>query len=129
TGYSSSTSETYVIGCAVDAPLDASDCGHGSTSTTQPVAHAERMFIRSSGHRSNILGDYDRFGCGSGSASDGTTYFACLFSKGGASSTPTDYVLPRVTNETGKGATYGYGFTRRFYATLSDSGGLRVGSV
>ena len=130
TGYSSSTTESYAIGCALGA---SSGCPGGTTDTITSVSHAERMFMNSSGHRANILGDYDRFGCGSGQSSDGSAYFACLFSKGGAatttSATTTDTTRPRVTYQTGKGATYAYGYSRRFYATLSDAGGLRSAKV
>ena len=130
TGYSSSTTESYAIGCALGA---SSGCPGGTTDTITSVSHAERMFMNSSGHRANILGNYDRFGCGSGRASDGSAYFSCLFSLGGSAgtsaTTSTDTTRPRVTYQTGKGATYAYGYSRRFYATVSDAGGLRAAKV
>ena len=44
--------------------------------------------MNSAGHRSNILGGFDRFGCGSGIGADGTVYVACVFSLGGQDPIP-----------------------------------------
>jgi uncharacterized protein YkwD len=121
TGYPTNTTSTYDTGCAIGV---SSGCPGGSTTTISAVARAQRMFMDSSGHRANILGAYDRFGCGSGMSTDGVAYFACLFSKGGPTSLPFpsgDTIRPRVTHQTGKGATYIRGYARRFYATLSDN--------
>ena len=85
--------------------------------------------MNSTGHRANILGGWDRFGCGAGSASDGGVYYTCIFSVGGPAKPVTDAVLPRVTNETGKSGNYPRGYSRNFYATVSDNVGLRSASV
>ena len=128
TGYSATTTSTYAIGCAAGS---SSGCPGGTTTTITSVAHAERMFMDSSGHRSNVMGAYDRFGCGSGLTADGVSYFACLFSNGGPTtvSPSVDTTRPRVTSQTGKGATYVKGYARRFYATYSDNVGLASGKV
>ncbi len=77
-GYGAGTM-TYSVGC----DLDGSNCAGTSVGTLPTVAVAERGFMNSAPHRANILGNYDRFGCGSAVSSDGRTYFACLFSLGG----------------------------------------------
>ncbi len=85
--------------------------------------------MNSAGHRANILGSYDRYGCASGVASDGGVYYTCVFSRGGPALAVTDAVLPRVGSETGKGGVFTRGRAHTFYATLSDNVGLRSGSV
>jgi uncharacterized protein YkwD len=70
---------SYGYGCA----LDGTGCA-GTTPTTKTVEVAQRGFMQSSGHRTNILAGYDRFGCGSALAADGGRYYACVFSLGGA---------------------------------------------
>jgi uncharacterized protein YkwD len=128
--YSISTQSTYDTGCA---PNTSSGCPGAATTAITAVAVAQRGFMNSTGHRDNLLGTYtayDRFGCGSGRTSDGHVYFSCLFSKGGPTAlSGGDTTRPRITYETGKGAVYSYGSTRHFYATLSDGGGLKSGSV
>ena len=56
----------YQFGCA----LDGTAC-RGSTDSIATVAAAEHQFMMSAGHRAAILGTYDRFGCGSGTAATG----------------------------------------------------------
>jgi hypothetical protein len=126
---------TYDPGCAAGTT---SGCPGDETSTLPTVAAAQWAFMNSSGHRANLLGDYDRFGCGSGVGATGKVFYACLFSKGGPVSAPTgtttgtttptgDTTRPRVTNETGRNATYRRGYTRTFSATLSDN--VRVKAI
>jgi uncharacterized protein YkwD/methionine-rich copper-binding protein CopC len=73
------TAARYKYGCSSSGY----NC-NGTTSTTAPVGTVQRMWMRSSGHRVNILNsNYDRFGCGAWDTSDGHKYFACIFAKGG----------------------------------------------
>lgn len=89
------TSATYAYGCAID--------GTGCTGTTvapATVAAAQQGFMRSSGHRANILGAYDRFGCGSAVTATGRRYYTCVFSLGGpplATPAPTATPTPAPT--------------------------------
>src|SRR5512146_1098817 len=70
---------TYVPGCDVNG----ANCAGTPIASTGRAAGVEGDFMRSPGHRTNILYGYDRFGCASAQAADGRTYFTCLFSKGG----------------------------------------------
>ncbi|MCU0482992.1 MAG: CAP domain-containing protein [Chloroflexi bacterium] len=74
---------TYKVGCA----LDGTGCA-SSTPSISTVAVAQRGFMSSDGHRRNILGSYDRFGCGSALGADGWYYYACVFSMGGPAIAP-----------------------------------------
>lgn len=87
-------SATYAYGCAIDG----TGCT-GTTTTPKTVEVAERLFMQSAGHRSNILNSFDRFGCGSSLAGNGGRYYACVFSLGGpaASPTPTPTPTPNPT--------------------------------
>ena len=129
-GYSTTTSATYGIGCPTGTKGvgPTSNC-KGSTTTRTSVAVAQRGFMNSAGHRANILGSYDRYGCASGVASDGGVYYTCVFSRGGPAVAVTDAVLPRVSSETGRSGIFSRGVAHRFYATLSDNVGLRSGFV
>ena len=69
----------YTPGC----DLSGADCRGASTASVADVAMAEHQFITSPEHRANILGHYDRFGCGAARASGDQLYVACLFSLGG----------------------------------------------
>lgn len=84
----------YGYGCAPDG----TGCA-GSTPTIKTVEVAERGFMQSPGHRASILGGFDRFGCGSAFAADGSRYYACVFSLGGppAVPTPTPTATPPAT--------------------------------
>ncbi len=130
-GYSTTSTVTYGTGCALGAggTNPSSGCKGSEPGVIYSVAIAQRGFMNSSGHRANLLGDYDRFGCASAIASDHGVYYTCVFSKGGPAVAVTDAVLPRVTSETGKGATFPRGRAHTFYATLSDNAGLRSGYV
>jgi hypothetical protein len=65
-----------------------------STWTYATTGHGALSWMGSSSHRAVILGTYDRIGCGAWTAS-GKYYYACLFSKGGAS--PEGTVAPPTT--------------------------------
>jgi hypothetical protein len=88
------TIATYSYGCAIDG----TGC-KGTTAAPATVAAAQQGFMRSSGHRANILGSYDRFGCGSAVTATGRRYYTCLFSLGGPplatpAPTPTPTPIP-----------------------------------
>jgi uncharacterized protein YkwD len=70
---------TYAPGCGPDG----AGCRGVPTSSIADVAAAERAFMSSSVHRANILGAYDRFGCGVARTGAGALYVTCLFSQGG----------------------------------------------
>ncbi len=70
---------TYAPGCDADG----SGCRGVPTGSIADVAAAERAFMASSDHRANILGGYDRFGCGVARTGAGALYVTCLFSRGG----------------------------------------------
>ena len=86
---------TYSYGCA----LDGTGCA-GTTPAPKTVEVAERGFMQSPGHRTNILAGYDRFGCGSALAADGGRYYACVFSLGGAAVAPTPTPTPTPATPT-----------------------------
>jgi len=111
------TAAAYTVGC------DALGANCGSTTpSTATVGAAERELMMSPWHRDNVLGAYDRFGCGSASAADGDVYYACLFSLGGPAAAPApDTTPPRVTSVTGRNASFSRYAGRTFAATLSDN--------
>ena len=84
--YPTGSTATYDTGCAIG---QSTGCPGASTSGVLSVVAAEQAFMNSAGHRSNILGDYDRFGCGATTTAAGRTYYACLFSRGGPTGTTT----------------------------------------
>ncbi len=115
----------YQFGCA----LDGTAC-RGSTDSIATVAAAEHQFMMSAGHRAAILGTYDRFGCGSGTAATGVSYYACLFSLGGTAATtaapvapaaPADTVAPRIARLTGVIHYLRRGYGHTFGASVSDN--------
>jgi hypothetical protein len=122
---------TYSYGCAIDG----TGCA-GTTSTSKTVEVAERGFMQSAGHRSNILNSYDRFGCGSSLASDGSRYYACVFSLGAPPAaptpTPTPTLPPGVVADTIPPAFVGFtgtstvhlGYRRTIGTTVADDRGL-----
>jgi len=88
------TAATYKYGCSSSG----TGCD-GTTTSTAPVATVQRMWMRSSGHRYNILAGYDRFGCAAWDRNDGQTYFACIFARGGPK--PIDGSAPNVSGLAG----------------------------
>jgi hypothetical protein len=116
------TGATYKYGCSSTG----TGC-NGSTTTTAPVATVQKMWMRSSGHRYNILtAGYDRFGCAAWDRSDGKKYFACIFAKGGTK--PIDGTAPSVSGLSGDDSLRRTD-TSTFSATLGDAYGLSDGSV
>ncbi len=123
-------STTYAYGCAIDG----TGC-KGTTTTPKTVEVAERGFMQSAGHRSNILNSFDRFGCGSSLAGSGRRYYACVFSLGGPAPTPTptptpspspapDLTRPSIVRLTGTSAV-GAGHGRTVGITVADNRSLR----
>ena len=115
------TAARYKYGCSSTG----TSCD-GSTTSTAPVATVQKMWMRSSGHRYNILAGYDRFGCAAWDRSDGRKFFACIFAKGGPK--PLDGSAPTV------GSLSGSDSLRRteqatFSATVGDGFRLSDGSV
>lgn len=74
---------TYQSGCDING----NNCAGPVATVPATVAVAEKGFMMSSGHRANILGTYDRFGCGAAFGSTGW-YYACVFSLGGPALQP-----------------------------------------
>jgi hypothetical protein len=93
-GYSTAAA-TYAYGCPLGG-ADGPACA-GTTTTPKTVEVAQRGFMQSSGHRDNLLGGFDRFGCGSAVAADGGRYFTCVFSLGGPTPTATPTPTPAPT--------------------------------
>ena len=89
------TAATYKYGCSSSG----SGCD-GTTTSTAPVATVQRMWMRSSGHRYNVLAGYDRFGCAAWDRSDGKKFFACIFARGGPK--PIDGSAPSVSGLSGR---------------------------
>jgi hypothetical protein len=72
------TGVMYAYGCNA-----AGSACVGARRRRTPIAIAQQSFMQSAGHRANILGDYDRFGCAPWREGTGPIYYTCLFSKGG----------------------------------------------
>jgi hypothetical protein len=88
------TGATYKFGCSSTG----SGCD-GTTTSTAPVATVQKMWMRSSGHRYNIMARYDRFGCAAWDRSDGRKFFACIFARGGPK--PIDGTAPSIGSLSG----------------------------
>ncbi|HEU4572994.1 MAG TPA: CAP domain-containing protein [Candidatus Limnocylindrales bacterium] len=112
----------YHYGCR----LDGTGCSATRTTwTTASAAAAMSGWMRSSGHRSLVLGNYDRVGCGAWQSPGGVRYYSCLFSLGGPDRR--DLTNPTVSLVTGKGATVSGVVT--FAATFGDNYRLSDGWV
>ena len=117
------TGATYKYGCTSSG----TSC-KGSTKSTAPVATVQKMWMRSTGHRSNILNsNYDRFGCAAWDASDGNKYFACIFAKGGPK--PIDTAYPTVGSLSDNTASAHKGDQLTFKASFGDGFRLSDGWV
>jgi hypothetical protein len=81
-GYGTAT-VPYTPGCDLQAPA----CPGVATPSIADIAAVEQAFLLHPEHRAIILGAYDRFGCGAARTAGGTLYVACLFSRGGPSTT------------------------------------------
>lgn len=113
---------SYVWGC------NSSDTNcNGTTTTPKTVASAVYWWMHSSAHRSIIVGDYDRFGCGVWRSSAGKNIWACLFAKGG--SHPLDKTSPSVLSATGDGSSVPQGSSITLSANVSDNFRLADGWV
>jgi uncharacterized protein YkwD len=84
---------TYTPGCDISG----ANCLGTPTATWWTVAIAQTGFMKSAGHRANILGGYDRFGCGHAVNGVGGHYFACMFSLGGPNIAPNPTPSPNPT--------------------------------
>ncbi|HEX6220433.1 MAG TPA: CAP domain-containing protein [Acidimicrobiia bacterium] len=73
----------------------AENVGRGGT-----VDSLHTAFMNSSGHRANILGDYNFVGIGTGTASDGRLYVTVVFMKKGSTSPPAPTTTAGSTNTT-----------------------------
>lgn len=93
------------------------------------VAGIEQAFMASPGHRANILGHYDRLGCGAAVTPAGTRYFTCLFSLGGpalpAPAATRDTTRPTVSGLSGVSGSAPRYRSRALGATFRDDRGLR----
>lgn len=64
------------------------------------VDSLHKAFMDSSGHRANILGDYNYVGIGTGYASDNRLYVTVVFMKKGSTSSPSPTTTSGSTNTT-----------------------------
>jgi hypothetical protein len=114
---------TYKYGCTISG----TSC-NGSTRTPAPVGAVQRMWMRSSGHRANILnGNFDRFGCAAWEGSGDNKFFACIFAKGGPKKLDTAY--PTVSGLSDNSASARKGQTLTFAASFGDGFRLSDGWV
>ena len=117
------TGATYKYGCTISG----TSC-NGSTRTPAPVGAVQRMWMRSSGHRVNILnGNYDRFGCAAWDGSGDDKFFACIFAKGGPKKLDTAY--PTVGGLSNTSASVRKGQAITFQASFADGFRLSDGWV
>jgi uncharacterized protein YkwD len=77
----------YTYGCGDDVW---NDCPGATTWSYRTSEIAAAGWMSSPGHRANVLGDYDRIGCGGWSSPDTTRHFICIFANGG----PNEIVAP-----------------------------------
>jgi hypothetical protein len=73
----------------------AENVGRGNT-----VDSLHKAFMDSSGHRANILGDYNYVGIGTDTAPDGRLYVTVVFMKKGSTSPPATTTTSGATNTT-----------------------------
>lgn len=100
---------------------------NGSTTTPKTVQSVVYWWMHSSAHRSIILGDYDRFGCGMWRSSGGKNVFVCNFAKGGPN--PLDTTNPVVNSATQNGHSFSQGSSVTLSANVSDNFRLAEGWV
>jgi Bacterial Ig-like domain len=84
----------YTYGCG-DGIWDG--CPGTTTWTYYTTAVAASGFMSSPGHRDNVLGPYDRIGCGGWAAPDSSRNFVCILASGGPNPTvapPPEVPLP-----------------------------------
>jgi hypothetical protein len=73
----------------------AENVGRGGT-----VDSLHSAFMKSSGHKANILGDYNYVGIGTDTAPDGRLYVTVVFMKKGSTSSPSPTTTSGSTNTT-----------------------------
>lgn len=84
----------YTYGCGDGVWTDCPGATTWSYRTTEVAAGG---FMSSPDHRANVLGDYDRIGCGGWSSPDSTRHFVCMLANGGPNAVvdpPPDVPLP-----------------------------------
>ena len=114
---------TYYYGCS----LAGTDCSSTKRTTTSGTVAASMIgYMKSSGHRTIILGKYDRVGCGSWfDPVSGKNTSACLFSLGGPEHR--DLVPPTVASLSGNARIISS--PAAFTAALHDAWRLSSGRV
>jgi hypothetical protein len=114
-------SATYEVGCNAAG----ADCSGTADGVPQNVAVLERGWMSSAGHRADIMGNYDRFGCGVATAATwqgypGAIMAVCLFASGGPRITDDD--APAFAAPTG--GVFAAGDTIHAAVSVSDAAGL-----
>ncbi len=112
----------YDIGC----DSTGANCAGTVDGVPQNVAVLQRAWMNSAAHRANILGKWDRIGCGLATAATWQGYAnvimaVCLFANGGSRLTDDD--APAFSGPAG-GGIYASGDTIHAAATVSDAAGL-----
>ena len=117
------TGATYKYGCSSSG----TSC-RGRTPSPAPVAAVQKMWMRSSGHRANILNwRYDRFGCAAWEGSGDKKFFACIFARGGPKKIDTAY--PTVSSVSDNTASLRKGESINLQASFADGFRLSDGWV
>jgi len=117
------TGATYKYGCSSSG----TSC-RGRTPSPAPVAAVQKMWMRSSGHRANILNwRYDRFGCAAWEGSGDRKFFACIFARGGPKKIDTAY--PTVSSVSDNTASLRKGESINLQASFADGFRLSDGWV
>ncbi len=103
---------------------------YAGLSVEMSVAGIESAFMASPDHRANILGHYNRFGCGAAISAAGLHYYTCIFSAGGPTIARPAAPAPRVSALSGLAARLGIArWGHDFGASFSDARGLRSATV
>lgn len=113
----------YKFGCDING----ANCkGETPAVVPQTIANMERSFMKSSTHRSVILGSYTRFGCAAWTEPYSPTSltkkkYTCLFAAGTPPSRYLDTAGPSFSNVSGAGTIYSVESTVTFRATATDA--------
>ena len=124
--WSTDPSGTYDIGCDATG----ANCSGVVDSVPQNVAVLQRAWMNSATHRANILGNYDRIGCGLATAATWQGYTnvvmaVCLFANGGTRLTDDD--APAFTSPAG--GAVATGDTIHAAVSVSDASGLSTAAL
>jgi hypothetical protein len=116
------TSTSYKFRCDVNG----ANCKGTTANVPWSAAWQESWFMQSSGHRANLLGDWDRFGCAAwttpySSTSNSDKKYTCIFARGYAVSSNIDSTAPTLSGLSGSGASYVVGSVVTFTAVATDS--------